>query len=154
MHGSPLWSRGLGLSTSNSGCAGPISGQGTSRSVVSFRPCGLQPTRLLFPWDSPGKNTGVGSLSFLQGIFPTQGLNPGLPHCRQFLYRLCHRGSPRSHMPWDQKKKKILFNLKKKKQTSTPRGSHCSGNRRDCGGVSNGTPLLWPALRRRKEVSV
>ena len=35
------------------------------------------------PWNSPGQNIGVGSLSLLQGIFPTQGLNPGLPHCRQ-----------------------------------------------------------------------
>ena len=38
---------------------------------------------------------GVGSLSFLQGIFPTQGLNPGLPHCRWILYQLSHKGSPR-----------------------------------------------------------
>ena len=37
------------------------------------------------PWNSPGQNTGVGSLSLLQGIFPTQGLNPGLPHCRHFF---------------------------------------------------------------------
>jgi len=37
------------------------------------------------PWNSPGQNTGVGSHSLLQGIFPTQGSNPGLPHCRQFL---------------------------------------------------------------------
>ena len=36
------------------------------------------------PWNSPGQNTGVGSLSLLQGIFPTQRLNPGLPHCRFF----------------------------------------------------------------------
>ena len=43
--------------------------------------------------DSPGKNTGVGCHFLLQGIFPTQGLNPGLPHCRQILYRLSHRGS-------------------------------------------------------------
>ena len=43
------------------------------------------PTRLLHPWDSPGKNTGVGCHFLLQGIFPTQGLNPGLPHCRQTL---------------------------------------------------------------------
>ena len=40
------------------------------------------------PWNSPGQNTGVSSLSLLQGIFPTQGLNPGLPHCRQILYQL------------------------------------------------------------------
>ena len=47
------------------------------------------------PWNSPGKNTGVGSHSLLQGIFPTQGLNPGLLHCRQILYQLSHQGSPR-----------------------------------------------------------
>ena len=40
------------------------------------------------PWNSPGQNTGVGSLSLLQGIFPTQGSNPGLPHCRRILYQL------------------------------------------------------------------
>ena len=54
---------------------------------------GLQPTSLLCPWDFPGKNTGVGSHSFLQGIFPTQGLNLGLLHCRQILYHLSHQGS-------------------------------------------------------------
>ena len=42
--------------------------------------------------DSPGKNTGVGCHSLLQGIFPTQGSNPGLPHCRWILYRLSHQG--------------------------------------------------------------
>ena len=44
--------------------------------------------------DSPGKNTGVGCHALLQGIFLTQGLNPGLPHCRWILYRLSHQGSP------------------------------------------------------------
>ena len=47
------------------------------------------------PWNSPGQNTGVGSLSRLQRIFPTQGLNPGLLHCRWILYQLSHKGSPR-----------------------------------------------------------
>ena len=47
------------------------------------------------PWNSPGQNTGVGSLSLLQGIFPTQGLSPGLPHCKWILYQLSHKGSPR-----------------------------------------------------------
>ena len=47
----------------------------------------LWPNRLC-SWKSPGQNTGVGSLSLLQGIFPTQGSNPGLPHCRQILYQL------------------------------------------------------------------
>ena len=46
------------------------------------------------PWNSPGRNTGVGSLSLLQEIFPTQVSNPGLPHCRWILYQLSHRGSP------------------------------------------------------------
>ena len=41
------------------------------------------------------QNTGVGSLSLLQGIFPTQGSNPGFPHCRRILYQLSHKGSPR-----------------------------------------------------------
>ena len=45
--------------------------------------------------DSPGKNTWVGGHALLQGIFPTQGLNSGLPHCRQILYHLSHPGSPR-----------------------------------------------------------
>ena len=44
--------------------------------------------------NSPGQNTGVGSLSLLQGIFPTQGSNPGLPHCKQTIYQLSHKGSP------------------------------------------------------------
>ena len=44
---------------------------------------------------TPGQNTGVGSLSLLQGIFPTQGSNPGLLHCRQILYQLNNKGSPR-----------------------------------------------------------
>ena len=44
--------------------------------------------------NSPGKNTTVGYHVLLQGIFPTQGLNPGLPHCRQILYQLSFQGSP------------------------------------------------------------
>ena len=43
-------------------------------------------------WYSLGQNTGVGSLSLLQGIFPTKGSNPGLPHCRQILYQLSPKG--------------------------------------------------------------
>ena len=52
--------------------------------------------RLYGPWNSPGQNTGVGGLSLLQGIFPTQGSNPGLSHCRRILYQLNYRGSPNS----------------------------------------------------------
>ena len=46
----------------------------------------------LSPWNFPGKSTGVGCHFLLQGIFPTQGSNPGLLHCRQTLYRLSHEG--------------------------------------------------------------
>ena len=60
-----------------------------SRSVVSDS---LRPHGLYSPWNSPGQNTGVGSHSLLQGIFPTQGSNPGLLHCRQILYQLSHKG--------------------------------------------------------------
>ena len=68
-----------------------------SCSVVSdsFRPHGPQPTRLLCPWDSPIKDTGVGCHALFQGIVSTQGLNPGLLHCRWILYHLSHQGSPR-----------------------------------------------------------
>ena len=55
----------------------------------------LWPHQLHSPWNSPGQNTGVGILSLLQGIFPTQGSNPGLLHCRWILYQLSHKGSPR-----------------------------------------------------------
>ena len=53
----------------------------------SWWPHGLLHTRLLCPWNFPGKNTGVGCHFLLQGIFPTQRSNPGLLHCRQIL---CH----------------------------------------------------------------
>ena len=56
-----------------------------SGSVVSDS---LQLRGLYSPWNSLGQNIGVGSLSLLQGIFPTQGLNPGVPHCRWILYQL------------------------------------------------------------------
>ena len=54
----------------------------------SLWPCGLYS-----PWNSPGQYTGVASFSFLQGTFPTQGLNQSLLHCRQILYQLSHQGS-------------------------------------------------------------
>ena len=78
-----------------------------SRSVVSDS---LRPHGLYSPWNSPGQNTGVDSLFLLQGIFPTQGWSPGLPHCSRILYQLSHKGSPRipewvaypfsSRFPW------------------------------------------------------
>ena len=63
-----------------------------SHSVVSDS---LWPHGLYSPWNSPGQNTGMGSLSLLQGIFLTQGLNPDLLHCKWILYQLNHKESPR-----------------------------------------------------------
>ena len=54
----------------------------------------LLPHGLYSPWNSLGQNAGLGSLSFLQGIFPTQRSKPGLPHCRRILYQLSHKESP------------------------------------------------------------
>jgi len=66
-----------------------------SRSVVSDS---LRPYGLYSPWNSPGHNTGVGSCSLLQGIFPIQGLNPGLPYHRKILYKLSHRKAQDPHV--------------------------------------------------------
>ena len=76
---------------------------------------------LYSPWDSPGQNTGVASLFLLRGIFPTQGLNLGLLHCRRILYQLSYQGKSRfiifsvfgSHNPHE-----YLSILKKKKSNS------------------------------------
>ena len=85
----------------------------------------LQSHGLYSPGNSPGQNTGVGSRSLLQGIFPTQGSNPGLQHCRQILYQLSHKGSP--HQANEALKKKISYqdkgkikmSLKKKSEFNT-----------------------------------
>ena len=61
------------------------------KSLSRVRLCGRH--GLQSPRSSPGQNTGVSSCSLLQGIFPTQGSNPGLPHCRRILYQLSHQGS-------------------------------------------------------------
>ena len=79
-----------------------------------------QPTRLLCPWDSPGKSTGVGCHFLLQGIFPTQGSNLGLPHCTQMLYRLSHQhGLKTSNCKIQQKNyttfKQIILQIGKRK---------------------------------------
>ena len=60
----------------------------------SLQPHGPYPVRLLYPWNSPGKSTGVGCQGLLQGIFLTQGSNLGLLHRKQILYHLSQQGSP------------------------------------------------------------
>ena len=77
------WTLALGVFTSSSGCT-VASFESESLSVVSNS---LWSHGLYSPWNSLGQNTRVGSLSLLQGIFPIQGLNSGLPHCRQILYQ-------------------------------------------------------------------
>ena len=72
----------------------PVSLKKSESQICSVTSDSLWPHGLYNPWNSPGQSTGVGSLSLLQGIFPTQGSNPGLPHCRQILYQLSHKGSP------------------------------------------------------------
>ena len=62
-----------------------------AQSGLTLQPYGLWPSRLLCPWDSPGKDTGVGCHSLHQRNFPTQGSNPGLLHHRQVLYCLSYR---------------------------------------------------------------
>ena len=64
-----------------------------SRVQLLATPWTVTYTRLLCPWDFPGNSIGVDCHFLLQGIFPTQGSNPGLPHCRQTLYHLSHQGS-------------------------------------------------------------
>ena len=66
-----------------------------THSVVSDS---LRSHGLYSPRNSPGQNTGVGSLSLLPGIFPPQGSNPGFPHCRWIIYQLSHKGSPSGAM--------------------------------------------------------
>ena len=66
----------------------------TSVMSDSLQPYGLWPSRLLCPWNFPGQNTGVGCHVLLQGIFPTQGSNPGLLHCWQIRYHLATREAP------------------------------------------------------------
>ena len=83
------------LTSSGKYCAFPSESESVSCSVLSsfLQLHGLEPVRLLCPWNSPGKNTEVGCHSLLQGIFSTQGSNLRLPHCRQILYLLSHQGS-------------------------------------------------------------
>ena len=83
----------------------------------SFRPYRLQSARLLCPWDFLGNSTGVDCHFLLQGIFPTQRSNPGLPHRRQTLYRLSHQ---RSH---DQLKQ----NIKKQRHCFANKGPSSQG---------------------------
>ena len=84
----------------------------------SWPPHGMWPSRLLCPWHSPGKNTGMGCHFLLQGIFPTQGLNLCLLHCRWIFYCLSHWGNPSRwlHIKADQTDLNRELNQEWKKQ--------------------------------------
>ena len=71
----------------------PCESEGESFSGV--RPCDAMNSTVYSSWNSPGQNTGVGSLSLLQGIFPTQESNWGILHCRRILYQLSYEGTPK-----------------------------------------------------------
>ena len=83
---------------------------------------------LYSPWNSPGQNARMGSLSVLQRIFPTQGSSPGLPHCRQILYQLSHKGSPKI-LEWE--------------AWSFSRGSSRSRNRTRVSCIAGGSFINW-----------
>ena len=78
-----------------------------SRARLFATPWTVACTKLLHPWDFPGKSTGVDCHFLLHGIFLTQGSNPGLLHCRQTLYHLSHQGSP------DKSARQILLSITK-----------------------------------------
>ena len=69
----------------------------------------LRPHGLYSPWNSPGQNTAMGSLSLLQGTFPTQGSNSCLPHFRQILYQLNQKGSLHIYVIWKTKTEHIVI---------------------------------------------
>ena len=82
-------------SISSSPCTPEIRSRGLEVEVKVTQSCPTLWDPMDWPWNSPGQNTGVGSLFLLQGIFPTQGSNPGLPHYRRIVYQLSHKESPR-----------------------------------------------------------
>jgi len=96
-------------------------------------------TRLLCPWDFLGKSTGVGCHFLLQGILQTQESNPGLPHCRQMVYRLSH--------------KEVLSHMreKKKNQNTKPSGSMKKAQRKgvDTGFEYTNTVIFYNNCKQR-----
>ena len=100
----------------------------------------LQPHGLYSPWNSLGQNIGLGSLSLLLGIFPTQGSNPGLPHYRWILYCLSHQVSPRI-LDW------VVYPFSR--GTSQPRNQTSTSP-----GNSRKTVNIYPCLRFKMHISI
>ena len=118
-----------------------------SSSVVSS----VRPRGLYSLWNSLGQNTGVGSLSLLQGIFPTQGSNPGLPQCRQILSQLSHKGSPQGALVV---KSPLASAGEAREVDLTPGSGRSSGERRadplQCSYLENPTDrgAWWATVHR------
>ena len=89
--GSPAWAGRFFTTSATWEDRNPSESESKSLSVV---PDNLRPHGLYSPWNSPDQNTGVGSQSLLQGIFPTQGSNRGLLQCRWILHQLSYQGKP------------------------------------------------------------
>ena len=94
----------------------------------SLQPHALLPVRLLWPWNSPGKNTGVVCHALLWGIFPTLVSKPGLSYCKWILYCLSHQGSPRI-LEW------VAYPFS--------RGSSCPRNQTGVSCIAGGFLTIW-----------
>ena len=115
----------------------------------SFRPRGLYSL-----WNSPGQNTGVCSLSLPQGIFPTQGLNSDLPHCRQILYYLSYQGTEKAmaphsstlawKIPWMEEPGRL-------QSMGSLRVGHDWATSLSCIGEGNGNPLQCSCLENPRD---
>ena len=105
----------------------------------------LQPHGLYSPWNSPGQNTGVGSLSLLQWIFPIQESNWGLLHCRQILYQLSYQGSPVTNLDSILKSRDITLPTKVRLVKAMGFPGSSAGKESACNA---GDPSLIPELRR------
>ena len=112
-----------------------VTSRSESCSVVSYS---LQPHGLYSPWNSPGRNTGVGCLLLLQGIFLTQGLNSGVLYCRQILYQLSHKRSPEKSV-WGRRKMHISGSF-----TSTSLGGSPVLDYSEGPAVGRAQTLIWP----------
>ena len=104
-----------------------------------------RPTGSSVHGDSPGKNTGVGCHALLQGIFPTQGLFPGLQHCRQILYHLIHQGSPLESLVGDYTIAKVSYPKDSQTLLCELKNMDCGGNFLKFLGYSKGELSIWPA---------
>ena len=104
----------------------------TSHVWLLAAPWTVTPWRSSVLGDSLGKNTGLGCHSLLQGIFPTQGMNPSLLHCRWILYHLSHQGNSY----WAREKKNLNWKLAKRNNKNKSRDKWNKNNRKTIGKIN------------------